>query len=150
MRIAAVMMFAAVAAMPATAKSASVEVLFQEFGLFGTWAPDCAEPASPANPHVSITTPGAGQVLEDHDLGTGFAVNRYSMVSAQRLSAERLLVETIFSPGVGAEERQKLIFRVHGQMRRTMFNRTGDGELRVKGGIALPDGSKTPVLRKCE
>jgi hypothetical protein len=150
MRIVAVMIFAAAIAMSTAAKAASVDELFQQFGLLGIWASDCGQPASPANPHVSITTPNAGQVLEDHDLGAGFAVNRYSMVSAKRLSAEKLSVETIFQLGVGAEERQQLIFRVRGQTRRTMFNRTDGGAVRVKDGIALPDGSKTPVLRKCE
>jgi len=150
MRIVAVMIFAAAAAMPAAAKAASVGELFQQFGLFGTWAPDCGQPASPANPRVRITMPSAGLVLEDHDLGSGFAVNRYSMVSAERLSDERLSVETIFQPGNDAEDHERLIFLMRGQTRRTMFNQPDGGAVRVKDGIALPGGSKTPVLRKCE
>ena len=149
MRIVAVMIFAAAAAMPA-AKAASVDILFQQFGLFGTWAPDCGQPASPANVHVTITTPSAGQVLEEHDLGSGFAVNRYSMVSAERLSDERLSVETIFQPGNDAADHERLIFLMRGQTRRTIFNQPDGGAVRVKDGIALPGGSKTPVLRKCE
>ncbi len=150
MRIVAVMMFAATTAMSAVAKAASVDELFQQFGLFGTWAPDCGQPASPANVHVTITTPSAGRVLEDHDLGSGFAVNRYSMLSAERLSDERLSVETIFQLGNAAEDHEHLIFLVRGQTRRTMFNQPDGGEARVKDGVALPDGSKTPVLRKCD
>jgi hypothetical protein len=153
MRIVAVIVFVAAVAMPAAmpaAQAASIDALFQQFGLFGTWAPDCGQPASPANPHVSITTPSAGLVLEDHDLGAGFAINRYSMVSAERLSDEQVSVETIFQPGNVGEERQRLIFRVRGGTRRTMFNQTDGGETRVKDGIALPGGRKTPVLRKCD
>ena len=136
--------------MPAAAEAASVEELFQQFDLFGTWAPDCEQPASPANPHVSITMPSAGQVLEDHDLGSGFAVNRYSMLSAERLSDERLSVEMIFQPGTTAEERAEADLPGPQGTRRTMFNQPDGGEVRVKDGIALPRGSKTPVLRKCE
>ncbi|HZL40726.1 MAG TPA: hypothetical protein VFC45_10670 [Pseudolabrys sp.] len=150
MRIMAVMIFAAAAAMPIAAEAASVGELFQQFKLFGTWAPDCGQPASPANVRVTITTPSAGQVLEDHDLGSGFAVNRYSMLSAERLSDERLSVETILQPGNDAEDHERLIFLVRGPTRRTMFNQPDGGAVRVKGGIALPGGSKTPVLRKCE
>jgi hypothetical protein len=149
MRIIAVIAIAATVAMHA-AEAASVDALFQQFGLLGTWAPDCGRPASPANPHVSVSTPSAGLVQEDHDLGSGFAINRYSMLSGQRLSDEQVSVETLFQPGDAAQERQKLIFRVRGQTRRTMFNQADGGEVRVKDGIALAGGSKTPVLRKCE
>ncbi len=99
MRIVAVFVLAVSTAMPAAAQTAAVDDLFQQFGLFGTWAADCKQPASPANPHVSITTPSAGLVLESHDLGADYAINRYSVLSAKRLSDERLSVEVIFQPG---------------------------------------------------
>ncbi len=150
MRIAAVLVLALATAVPAAAQTAAVDVLFQQFGLFGTWAPDCGEAASPANPHVGITTPSAGLVLEDHNLGHDYAINHYSMLSAERLSGERLAVEVIFQPGTDAEERQKLVFRIRKGTRRTMFNQPDGGAVRVKDGIALAHGSRTPVLRKCE
>lgn len=133
-----------------SAHAASVEELFQQFGLFGIWAADCSKPATPANPRVSITTPSAGLVLEDHNLGPDFAVNRYSVLSAQQVSASSLSVDVIFQPGTEVEERQKLVFSVHDNTRRTMFNQPDGGAVRVKDGIALARGSKTPLLRKCE
>jgi hypothetical protein len=150
MRIAAVLVLAAATAMPAAAQTAPVDVLFQQFGLFGTWAGDCRQPASPANPHVSITTPSPGLVLESHDLGPDYTINRYSMVSAERLSAEQLAVAVIFQPDTDDEERQKLTFLVRKGTRRTLFNQPDGGAVRVKDGIALAHGSKTPVLKKCE
>jgi hypothetical protein len=147
MRIAAVMVLALTTAVPA-AKAEPVDALFQQFGLFGTWAIDCAQAASPANPHVSVTTPSAGLVLEQHDLGQG--VNHYKTLSAERLSGERLSVEVIFQPGTAAEERQRLVFLVRKGTRRTMFNQPEGGAVRVKDGIALAHGRKTPVLHKCE
>ncbi len=111
MLIAAVMVLAAATAMPAD-KTVPVETLFREFGLLGTWASHCTQAASPGNPHVSITTPGAGAVLEEHDLGSGYAINRYSMLSGERLSDELLSVKTIFQPGTAGEERERLVFRV--------------------------------------
>lgn len=135
--------------MPAAA-AASVEELFQQFGLFGNWAGDCAQPAAPGNPHVSISMPTAGLVLEEHDLGSDFAVNRYSVLSADRVAAERLAVEVIFQPGAEGEERQKLVFLIRHDTRRTMFNQPDGGPVRVKDGIALAHHTKTPLLRKCE
>jgi hypothetical protein len=150
MRIVAVTVLALTTAIPAAAKAASVDELFVQFGLFGTWASDCAQAASPANPHVSITTPSAGLVLEQHDLGQGYAVNHYKMLSAERLSGERLSVEVIFQPGTAVEERQRLVFLVRKGTRRTMFNQPEGGAVRVKDGIVVGRGNKTPVLHKCE
>ena len=147
-RIAAIIVLAATA-MSAAAQTAPVDVLFQQFGLFGTWAADCQRPASPANPHVSITTPSPGLVREDHDLGPNYAINDYSMLSAERLSAEQLSVEAIFQPGTEAEERQRRVFLVRKDTRRTMFNQADGREVRVKDGIVLAHGSNTPVLNKC-
>lgn len=148
-RIAAFIVLPAAIALSAAAQAAPVDVLFQQFSLFGIWATDCQQPASPANPHVSITTPSPGLVREDHDLGPNYAINRYSMLSAERLTAEQLSVEVIFQPGTETEERQKLVFLVRKDTRRTLFNQADNGTVRVKDGIMLAHGSKTPVLNKC-
>lgn len=150
MRLVAAIGVVVLVALPEMASAASVEEVFQEFGLFGTWAPDCSGPATPGNPHVSITTPSAGLVLEDHDLGPDFAVNRYSVLSAEPVSQTNVSVQVIFQPGTTVEERQKLIFSVNNNTRRTMFNQSDAGPIRVKDGVAVARGSKTPLLRKCE
>src|SRR4249919_2247908 len=145
MRLVAVIGVVVLVALPEMANAASVEQVFQEFGLFGTWATDCSSPATPGNPHVNITMPSAGLVLEDHDLGPDFAVNRYSVLSAEPVSQTSLSVDVIFQPGTEVEERQKLVFSVRANTRRTLFNQTNGGAVRVKDGIALARGSKTPL-----
>jgi len=150
MRLVVVIGVVALVALPEIANAASVEDVFQEFGLFGTWATDCNSPATPGNPHVSITVPSAGLVLEDHDLGPDFSVNRYSVLSAEPVSQTSVSVHVIFQPGTTVEERQKLIFSVNNKTRRTIFNQSDAGAIRVKDGVAVARGSKTPLLRKCE
>jgi hypothetical protein len=132
------------------ANAASIEELFHQFSLFGIWATDCRTPPTPVNPHVSITMPSAGLVLEDHNLGPSYVVNRYSVLSAERVSATNLSVSVIFQPGTEVEERQKLVFAVRENTRRTIFNQADGGAVRVKDGIALARGGKTPLLHKCE
>jgi len=149
MRLGAVFIFVAWFLLQNDACAASVDDLFEQFGLFGTWATECAKPATPFNPHVSITHPSAGLVLEDHDLGPDFAINRYSVLSAEQLSKNNLSVNVIFQPGTGSEERQKLVFTVRDNTRRTLFNQADGGAVRVKDGIALARGKKTPLLQKC-
>ena len=150
MRLVAVLVVVVLFLVSSDGGATSVEDVFQQFNLFGTWAANCNEPATPANPRVSITMPSAGLVLEDHNLGPDFAVNRYSILSAERMSPTSLAVEVIFRPGTEVEERQKLVFAVRDDTRRTLFNQTDSGKVRVKDGIALARGTKTPLLRKCE
>ncbi len=150
MRLVAALVFAVATSAAAAAPAASTEELFNQFGLFGTWAVNCKQAASPDNPHVSITTPSPGLILEDHDLGEGNAVNRYSILSAEKLSDTRLAVQVIFQPGKDTEERQRLIWAVHDATLRTLFNQPQDGPVRVKDGMAVAYGVATPLLRKCE
>jgi len=150
MQLAIVIAGTALFLVPAGAGAASAEDVFQKFDLFGTWAADCDQPATPTNPRVTITMPSAGLVLEDHNLGPDFAVNHYSVLSAEQVSTSSISVNVIFQPGTELEERQKLVLAVRDKTRRTLFNQTDGGAVRVKDGIALSRGSKTPVLRKCE
>jgi hypothetical protein len=151
MRIVAVLLAVVATAMPAAASEGPApEQLFQQFDLFGTWASNCQAPASPANPHVQISQPSPGVILEDHHLGADYAVNRYSVLAAEKLSDTTLSVEVLFHPGAEGQERQKLIFAIRDHTRRTMFNQAEGGPVRVKDGIALARGTKTPLLHKCE
>ena len=130
--------------------ASSVRQLFEQFGLFGMWAIDCKQPAGPDNPHVRIASLESEFVQEDHDLGPDFTINRYNVLSAERLSPTRLSVEVLFQPGTDDEEKQKLIFLISEGTRRTLFNQPDEGPVRVKDGIALGRGVKTPLLTKCD
>lgn len=133
----------------ASAPSSTTEYLFRQFGLFGTWAVDCKQDPSPENPRVSITMPSPGLIMEDHDLGKDNAVNRYSVLSAEKLSDTRLAVSVIFQPGKDTEERQKLVWAVHDGTLRTLFNQPVNGPVRVKDGVAVGYSIQTPLLKKC-
>jgi hypothetical protein len=138
------------AALPAATAAPSAETVFRQFDLFGRFAAHCEEPATPDNPHVSINAPGNGLVLEEQNVGSEFAINRYRVVTATRLSPTRLAVTVIFQAGAQDQERQRLEYLVRKDTRRTMFNRPEGGEVRVKNGVAIAAGLATPVLRRCE
>jgi hypothetical protein len=157
MRLVAVLVLAAAMAAadaappaPATPPALATEQLFSQFGLFGTWAVNCSQPASPKNPRVSITMLSPGVIIQDHDLGVDNERNRYSILSAKKLSDTRILVQVIFQPGCECEERQRLIWAVGKNTLRTVFNQPQDGPVRVKDGVAVGYGIKTPVLKKCQ
>jgi len=150
MRLATVFAGTTLFLVPLGAGASPAEDVFQKFDLFGTWSADCDQAPTPANPRVIITMPSAGLVLEDHNLGPDFAVNHYSVLSAEQVSTSSISISVIFQPGTKLEERQKIVLSVRDKTRRTLFNQTDGGAVRVKDGIALSRGSKTPLLRKCE
>lgn len=165
-RIAAWALVAALSVMPAVAAtgpgpdnadlvqpSFTAEPVFRDLNLLGTWAPDCGAPASPQNPHVATTAPGDGRVVETHDVGPEYAANLYHFVAARRLDKDSVEARALFRPGVEGEEAQTLVMRIARDAkgtdtRRTMYNRGDDG-VRVKNGVALRSGLKTPVLKRC-
>lgn len=157
MRVGAAIVLGLLTASPAAAQPASnktagqdVEAVLNQFGLFGTWAVDCARPAALNNPHVTDVMVSPGVVLERHDLGPDSAINHYSVMAAERLSKTRLAMRVIFQPGREGEQRQRLEVVVRDGTRRTMFNQPEGGPVRVKDGVAVGYGMKTPLLRKCE
>lgn len=156
MRVVAVVLLVFAGAVPAAAQGARaaadparVETVLKDAGLFGTFAVDCATPASPANPHVSIMLADAGGVIERHELGGDYEVNNYHIIAAQRLSPARVSVDVLFKPGSEGEQEQHLIFAIGDGTRRTIFNRIEGGAVVVKDGVVAGAGVKTPTLRKC-
>jgi hypothetical protein len=139
---------AATEAAPAAATKPAVAAVLKDFGLFGAWAVNCAMPATPANPHVSIFEMQPDTVIERHDLGPEYETNSYRVIAAEPLSKTRVSVDVVFRPGASGQP-QRLIFRVEHGMRRTMFNRIENGAVVVKDGIVVGRGLKTPLLHRC-
>jgi hypothetical protein len=70
-------------------------------------------------------------------------------LSAERLPGDRVALQVIFQPGTQIEERQNLVLLVQRGTRRTLFNQPEGGPVRVKEGVAVGRGTKTPTLKKC-
>jgi hypothetical protein len=71
------------------------------------------------------------------------------VLSATRLSATEVALEVVFQPGNEVAHQQKLVMRVAHGRRRTLFNQPQDDKVRVKDGVVLGVGVKTPTLTKC-
>ena len=140
---------AATEAAPAGTGKPAVAAVLKNFGLFGAWAVNCAAPATPANPHVSIVETEPGTVVERHDLGPEYETNSYRVIAAEALSKTRVSVDVVFKPGTERQEQQRLVFRVEHDTRRTMFNRIENGAVVVKDGVVVGRGARTPLLHRC-
>lgn len=124
--------------------------LFREFELFGTFAPNCSQPPAPTNPHVSVRQQDGNLVIEAHDVGPEYATNLYGVRAARRLGKDRLEIKVVFAPSVEVEEFQTLELQIGKGTRRTLLNRVDGGVVRVRRGVAVANGSKTPLLKRCE
>jgi hypothetical protein len=122
--------------------------VFAHYGLFGDWAIDCAAKASPSNPHVSVKQETGG-IVETHNLGPDYAVNSYRVTEAKGLSPTRVSVGVSFQAADQTAQPQQLVFSVRGDTRRTLFTKVEGGPVRVKNGVAVGFGIKTPRLKKC-
>lgn len=143
-----VLMFALLA--PAAAREPSVAKVFEQFGLFGTWAIDCERKPSPDNPRVTVFRPsGAGPVTEKDDAGPGTYVNRYTIVSARPLTDNTVRVEVRYRVGKRQTQLQEQIWFVRAGNWRTLFNKPKGESARVKDGVVVGSGAETPVLHKC-
>ncbi len=150
MRVVSALVLAALASSASPPASTGVSALFKDYGLFGEWAVDCKAQASPDNPHVTVSEPEPGRVVERHDLGSRFTANTYRMVDAHRVSNTRIAIEAVFQPGSEEEQTQELVFSLRDRTRRTIFTQIEGGAVRVKDGVAVGYGFKTPRLKKCE
>jgi hypothetical protein len=149
MRLVSVLALLLLATPAAAQEKSGVAALFKDYGLLGEWAHDCNANPTPENPHVTVSEDDEGNIVEQHDLGEDYRVNAYRMLAAKRLSQTEVSVQALFDPGSEAEQKQDLTFSVHDGTRRTVFTRVEGGPVRVKNGVALGFGMKTPRLKKC-
>lgn len=140
---------AATDAAPAATTKPAVAAVLKDFGLFGAWAVNCAAPATPANPHVSIFETQPDTVVERHDLGPEYETNNYRVIAAAPLSKTRVSVDVVFKPGADRQKQQRLIFRVEHDTRRTLYNRIENGAVVVKDGLVVGRSAHTPLLHRC-
>jgi hypothetical protein len=134
---------------PKTEQVSSVGALLEQYNLFGRWAVDCEQDASPENPWVMVIKPASGPTVEIHDLGRGYEKNHYTIMSAKALAADKLFVQTMLRPGTREQEVDGLIWRVGDGVRQTVLNQPAGQPLRVKDAISLVNGRSIPKLRKC-
>lgn len=135
----------------AATQNPSVTKLFDEFGLFGTWATDCNRAPAVDNPYATVIRPtGTGPVIEKDDAGPSAYVNRYTIVSAKRLTADTLSVTTVYRVGKQEKQVQDQIWFVRDGSWRTLFNQPKGETALVKDGNVVGSGIKTPILHRCD
>ena len=130
----------------ATPQAMTEQQAMQAFGLIGTWATDCSQPASSEDEHDSYTLEGDGTVGEVDDDGTGAAASRYSWNQAVLVDQDTLQIDGIFY-GNNLAQHTVLQKNSAGQMR-VFGNVDGSGKVLVQNG-AFANGGDSPWTSRC-
>src|ERR1700689_2536052 len=96
MRWAAYLIAALTLAMVETANAQSVADTVAEFGLIGTWATDCTQPASSSNYLTVYAIKPSGEVSRTHYDKPDHVRDTYKITSAKRQAPDLLLYEQVW------------------------------------------------------
>lgn len=125
--------------------AASPRDVLDDFGFFGEWAVDCAQPASVDNPHRDAYLNERREPVFTETLDPEAQGNTYAIVAA-RAGKSSLRIKVRLNETVT----QSLRLVRRGERIRTVTNRSlPDGRLLVKNGIVVSIGAPTPWLTRC-
>lgn len=133
------------AASPA-ADAQSLEGTLREFGLLGTWAPDCAEAPSPLHPHALYSTEPSGQASMSYESGSRAPRSTYAILSAERVADDKLLLREEW---LHDHSRLEITLRRFRGKMKVWLSRGADGKVLVRDGTVLATGYVSPWMTHC-
>ena len=126
------------------ARAASVQELFERYGLLGTFAADCAKPMSRQNTYIVHRVLDAHRIQREAMSEPGKVLDTSTIDLAATTGPDSLDIS------LGNERRRlQLTLRVEGTRWRVMDSAREGGEKLVANGRAVDDGSEMPWLNKC-
>jgi hypothetical protein len=134
-----------VAAAPAAAAQ-SLDGTLREFGLLGTWAPDCGEAPSPLHPHALYSTDPSGQASMTYEPGSRAPRSIYTILSAERIADDKLLLREEW---LHDHSRLEVTLRRFRGKLKVWLSRGADGKIMVKDGTVVATGYVSPWMTRC-
>jgi hypothetical protein len=114
--------------------------VLQGFGLIGTWAPDCSQPASRDNIQSIYSLSGADVILT-HDGGANASKDSYAVRTAKLVGTDSLLIQVRsldMPPEMAAEAELSITLRKVGP-KVQIWKQT------APGGIVLTEDGRIPA-----
>ena len=136
---------------PATANAEPVAQTLRQFGLLGTWADDCIQPAANNNFHTVYEPLKNGNVRRTYYNAPGKIYNQYELQRVNRVSAEQL-----FYSQKGSAGRIDVVLIVTGNRYHVLSSQNQDGKVYVRDGMFTEHagdgksaGKESPWQTKC-
>jgi hypothetical protein len=119
-----------------TANAQSVADTIAEFGLIGTWATDCTQPASSSNYLTIYAIKPSGEVSRTYYDAPGHVYNNYKITSAKRQAPDMLSYEQVWdfdgSPANIAGDRVRVLLNMADNKFQIVSSQGSDGSFFVK------------------
>jgi hypothetical protein len=136
-----------------TANAQSVADTIAEFGLIGTWATDCTQPASSSNYLTVYAIKGSGEVSRTYYDKPGHVYNNYKITSAKRQAPDMLSYQQVWdfegSPANMAGDRVQVLLNMADNKFQIVSSQGSDGSFFVKDR-KFPDSSdESPWQFQC-
>jgi hypothetical protein len=137
-----------------TANAQSVADTVAEFGLIGTWATDCAQPASSSNFLTVYAIKPSGEVSRTHYDKPDHVHDNYKITSAKRQAPDMLLYEQVWdlesSPADVAGNRMQVLLNMVDDKYQIVSSQGSDGSFFVKDRKFPNSGDASPWQSKCQ
>lgn len=128
------------------ARAQTVADTLTRWGLIGTWALDCSNPASESNGYLGYLSGSPGKVSHERDFGSKKDSNEVQRATTGRGGVLELIVN--FS-GLNQTRKYSLMMGPDGRTR-AMSNSRADGtEQTIKDGVFTASGKPTPWQTRC-
>jgi hypothetical protein len=114
------------------------------YGMLGTWANDCSQPASSTNFYAVYKRSSGGQVTRVYYNDPDKVYNTYIIVDAIRVSDDQVAYRQKGSDGT-----VEIVIQVDGKRYHVLSSRVVNGKVFVKDG-KFANGDVSPWQTKCE
>jgi hypothetical protein len=136
-----------------TANAQSVADTVAEFGLIGTWANDCAQPASSSNYLTVYAIKGSGEVSRTYYDKPGHVYNNYKITSAKRQAPDMLSYQQVWdfegSPANIAGDRVQVLLNMADNKFQIVSSQGSDGSFFVKDRKYPGSDDESPWQLRC-
>jgi hypothetical protein len=136
-----------------TANAQSVANTIAEFGLIGTWATDCTQPASSSNYLTVYEIKPSGTVSRTYYDQPGHIYNNYKITSAKREAPDLLSYQQVWdfegSPANIAGDRVRVLLNMADNKFQIVSSQGSDGSFFVKDRKFPGSGHESPWQLQC-
>jgi hypothetical protein len=136
-----------------TANAQSVANTIAEFGLIGTWATDCARPASTHNYLTIYAIKPSGEVSRTYYDAPGHVLNIYKITSAKLQARDMLSYEQVWdfagSPANIAGHRMQVLLNMVDNKYQIVSSQGSDGSFFVKDRKFPGSADESPWQSRC-
>jgi hypothetical protein len=136
-----------------TANAQSVANTIAEFGLIGTWATDCAQPASSSNFLTVYAIKPSGEVSRTYYDRPDHIYNSYKITDAKRQAPDMLSYEQVWdfegSPANIAGDRVRVLLNMADGKFQIVSSQGSDGSFFVKDRKFTGTTDESPWQSRC-